>query len=65
MLMLIRAAIHLQQTFPTVPPLICSSSGQELTYDTDGDQSDDAEDHDDDMMMMVMKLWSGFDDYKC
>ena len=28
MLMLARADIHLQQTFPTVPHLICSSSGQ-------------------------------------
>ena len=37
MLMLIRADTHLQQTFLTVPPLICSSSGQDLTYDIDGD----------------------------
>ena len=25
----VRADIHLQQTFPTVPPLTCSSSGQD------------------------------------
>lgn len=47
MLMLARADIHLQQTFPTVPPLICSSSGQLIYDNDDGDNADNGY-HDDD-----------------